>query len=101
MPRILPTPATTAAYDLGLRLRDVRNRDPDLLAVRPDDPQAAGDRLSSQAIRETGVGIPIALTFLFGSLAQGFRRARRPLLALGTVTLLGAIVATVFIELTA
>lgn len=89
------------SYDLGLRLRDVRNRNPDLLAVRPDDPQAAGDRLARQAISETAVGIPIALTFLFGSLAQGFRRVRRPFLALGTVTLLAAILATVVIEMTA
>ena len=89
------------SYDLCLRLRDVRNRDPDLVAIRPDDPQAAGDRLALQAISETAVGIPIGLTFLFGSLAQGFRRWRRPLLALGTASLVAGIVAAALIELTA
>ncbi len=89
------------SFDLGRRLVDVRSRDPGLLAIRPDDPQAAGDRLATQAINETAVGIPVALTFLFGSLAQGFRRVRRPFLALGTVTLVVGLVATAFIEVTA
>jgi hypothetical protein len=89
------------SYDLGLRLRDQRNRYPDLVAIRPDDPQAAGDRLAKQAIGETAVTIPIALTFLFGSLAQGFRSRRRLFLAFATISLLGAVVATLFVELNA
>ena len=99
--RILAMPATTAATTLVCGCGTCATAYPDLLAIRPDDPQAAGDRLARQAISETAVGIPIALTFLFGSLAQGFRRVRRPLLALGTVSLLAAIVATAFIELNA
>jgi hypothetical protein len=71
------------------------------LAIRPDDPQAAGDRLARQATSETAVTIPIALTFLFGALAQGFPRRRRLLLALGAVALFGGVVGAVLVELTA
>jgi hypothetical protein len=89
------------SYDLGLRLRDVRARDPDLLAIRPDDPQAAGDRLATQAINESAVAVPVALTFLFGSLAQGFRSRRRIFIALGTVTLAAGLIVAAYVELTA
>ena len=89
------------SYDMGLRLRDVRNLYPDLVAVRPDDPQAAGDRLARQAISETGASIPVALTFLFGALAKAFDSRRRLFLTLGTLTLAGGIAAAVFIEVTA
>jgi hypothetical protein len=88
-------------FDLGLRLRDTRDRYPDLVALRPDDPQSAGDRLARQAVGEAGVTIPVALTFLFGALAQGFHRRRRLFLALGAVALAGGIVAAGFVELTA
>jgi hypothetical protein len=88
-------------FDLGLRLRDMRDRYPDLVALRPDDPQSAGDRLARQAVGEAAVTIPVALTFLFGALAQGFRRRRRIFLALGAVALAGGIVAAGFVELTA
>jgi len=88
-------------YDLGLRLRDMRDRFPDLVALRPDDPQAVGDRLAKQALGETAITIPVALTFLFGALAQGFHRRRRLFLVLGTVALAGGIVAAAFVELTA
>lgn len=89
------------SYDLGLRLRDMRDRYPDLVALRPDDPQAVGDRLARQAISETAVSIPVALTFLFGALAQGFRGRRRLFMALGTVALVAGLVGAAFIELTA
>lgn len=88
-------------YDLGLRLRDQRNTRPDLVAIRPDAPQAEGDRLARKAVMETAVSVPVALTFLFGSLAQGFPRRRRPLLALGTIALAVGVAAAAFIELTA
>lgn len=89
------------SYDLGLRLRDIRERDPALVAIRPDDPQAAGDRLARHATAETAVTIPIALTFLFGALAQGFQRRRRLFMALGAVALVTGMVGAVFVELTA
>lgn len=89
------------SYDLGLRLRDVRNLYPDLVAIRPDDPQAAGDRLARQAISETAVSIPVALTFLFGALAKGFHNRRRLFLTLGTLALACGIAAAAFIEVTA
>jgi hypothetical protein len=88
-------------YDLGLRLKDVRNRNADLVAIQPDDPQAAGDRLGHQAINETAAGVPVALTFLFGALAQGFRSRRRILLILGSAALLAGVAAAAFVELTA
>lgn len=88
-------------YDLGLRLADQRNRSPDLVAIRPDDPQAAGDRLARHATLATAATIPIALTFLFGSLAQAFGRRRRVFLALGSATLVAGLIAAVAIELTA
>lgn len=88
-------------YDLGLRLKDVRNKNADLVAIHPDDPQAAGDRLGRQAINETAASIPVALTFLFGALAQGFRSRRRVLLILGTAALLAGVAAAAFVELTA
>lgn len=88
-------------YDLGLRLKDVRSKSPDLVAIHPDDPQAAGDRLGRQAVNETAASIPVALTFLFGALAQGFGSRRRVLLSLGTVALLAGVAAAVVVELTA
>ncbi len=89
------------SYDLGLRLRDMREREPGVVALRPDDPQSAGDRLAAQAVGETAVTIPIALTFLFGALAQGFDRRRRLFLALGAIALGAGVVAAAFVELTA
>ena len=89
------------SFDLGMRLVDVRNRNANLVAINPDDPQADGDRLANQAINETAVGIPIALTFLFGSLAQGFRRRRRLFIALGTLALIAAFGVAAYVELTA
>lgn len=88
-------------YDLGLRLADQRNRNPDLVAIRPDDPQAGGDRRARQARLEIAATIPIALTFMFGSLAQAFGRRRRVFLALGTAALVAGLIAAVGIELTA
>jgi hypothetical protein len=88
-------------YDLGLRLKDVRNKNTDLVTIHPEDPQAAGDRAARQAFNETAATIPVALTFLFGALAQGFRSRRRVLLSLGTVALLAGVAAAAFVELTA
>jgi hypothetical protein len=88
-------------YDLGLRLRDLRNRFPDLVALRPDDPQAAGDRVARHAINATAVTIPLGLTFVFGALAQGFPGRRRPFLAAGVATLAAGAVAAAVVELIA
>jgi hypothetical protein len=85
-------------YDLGLRLVDVRNRYPDLVAVNPDDPQQQGDDAAKRARLGVAATIPVAGAFLFGALAQGFPRRRRPLVAVGVLLLAAGIAAGVLVE---
>jgi hypothetical protein len=86
-------------FDLARRLADMRNRNPDLVAIDPEQPQRAGDVLSQHAALDTAATVPVALTFLFGSLAQAFGRWRRPLVAAAAVSLAVGIVAAIAIEL--
>ncbi|HEY5434241.1 MAG TPA: hypothetical protein VIK13_03340 [Candidatus Limnocylindrales bacterium] len=80
--------------NLGLRLSDLRNQDPDLVALDPDALQAAGDALGLKAEAMTLPLLPIGLAALFGALAQPFAGRRRLLLALGAGALaLGALTA--------
>ncbi len=88
-------------FDLGLRLADVRNRYPDLVAIRPDEPQGEGDRLSRQAVLMTAATIPVAATFLLGALAQVIPRRRQPLLVAALLFLLAGGAAGLVVELVA
>lgn len=85
-------------YDLGLRLVDVRNLYPDLVAVDPADPQAQGDEADRQARLGVAATIPVAGAFLFGALAQGFPGRRRWLLGAGVILLATGVVAGILVE---
>lgn len=90
------TPLTeTPAYllpsgglDLGRRLADIRAEGPELLALDPESPMTAGDRLARKASLLTFALIPISLAAFLGILAQplGWWRAR---LLLGGLAALG------------
>lgn len=82
--------------DLGRRLADLRNEYPDLLALDPDAMEAQGDAAAAKAHRLLLALLPLGACALLGTLAQAFRRARTPLLAVGSVLLgAGVIVALV------
>jgi hypothetical protein len=85
-------------YDVGRRLADLRNENPDLLKLDPAHTAAVGDRFALRSIRLVGATVLVAGAFLFGSLAQGFRRRRRMFLGLGTTLLLAGMVAAVVAE---
>jgi hypothetical protein len=80
--------------NLGLRLSDLRNQAPELVALDPDTLQAAGDALGAKAGAMTLPLLPIGLAALLAALAQPFAGRRRLLLGLGAVALaLGALAA--------
>jgi hypothetical protein len=85
-------------YDLQRRLADNRNQTPSDLEIDPDLVMAQGDAASARTIRAMGTTIPVALAFLFGALAQAFKRRRTPFLALGWVSLLTGVFLVVAIE---
>jgi hypothetical protein len=70
-------------YDMQRRMADERATTPADVALAPDEPMAAGDALADRANRMMSTTIAIGATFLFGALAQAFRRRRLVLLALG------------------
>lgn len=75
------------SYDLGLRLADVRQENPDLVDINPDELQAVGDRANRRASTSLGAAALAPFAFLLGSLAQVFRRRRTPLLIAGALVL--------------
>ena len=85
-------------YDLVSRLVDLRNENPELVAIDPDALAAAGDAASAQASEYLRAAIPVSLTFLFAALANGFPRRRRPLLGAGVVTMAIGIAAAFAVE---
>jgi hypothetical protein len=95
--------ATNDAYalpsggvDIGLRLADLRNQAPDMVALDPDVIQATGDALGTKGSSMTIALMPLGFAALFGALAEPFRRRRRALLVLGTAASgLGLIIAGV------
>jgi hypothetical protein len=87
--------------NLGLRLSDLRNQNPDLVALDPDAIQAAGDALGVKAAAMTLPLLPIGIAALFGALAQPFGGRRRLLLALGAGALAVGALAAVTVELIA
>ena len=85
-------------YDLVSRLVDLRNENPELVAIDPDALAAAGDAASQKASEYLRAAIPVSLTFLFAALANGFPRRRRPLLGAGVVTMAIGIAAAFAVE---
>ena len=87
--------------NLGLRLSDVRNETPDLVALDPDTLQAAGDALGAKAAAMTLPLLPIGVAALFAALAQPFAGRRRLLLVAGTAVLTFGAIAAVAVEVLA
>ena len=87
--------------NLALRLADLRNANPDLVALDPDTIQAAGDALGAKAAAMTLPLLPIGVSALFGALAQPFAGRRRQLLALGSGALALGALAAVAVEVLA
>ena len=88
-------------FDVNRRLADIRNENPDLLALNPGRTAAVGDHFALRSIRLVACAVLVAGAFLFGALAQGFRRLRRPFLGAGTLLLAAGVVAAVLVEVTA
>jgi hypothetical protein len=84
--------------NLGLRLSDLRNETPDLVALDPDALQAAGDALGTKAAATTLPLLPIGVAALFAALAQPFAGRRRVLLVAGSAMLTFGAVAAVAVE---
>jgi hypothetical protein len=85
-------------YDVGRRLADIRNENPDLVTLDPAHTAAVGDHFAVRSIRLVGCTVLVAGAFLFGSLAQGFRRRRSLFLGVGTTLLVAGVVAAVVVE---
>jgi hypothetical protein len=85
-------------YDVGRRLADIRNENPDLVTLDPAHTAAVGDHFAVRSIRLVGCTALVAGAFLFGSLAQGFRRRRSLFLGVGTTLLVAGVVAAVVVE---
>ena len=85
-------------YDIGRRLADIRNENPDLVALDPLRTARVGDHFALRSIRLVASTVLAAGAFLFGSLAQGFRRRRELFLGIGTVLLAAGMVAAVVAE---
>jgi hypothetical protein len=85
-------------YDVGRRLADIRAENPDLLALDPAHTAAVGDHFAVRSIRLVESTVLVAGAFLFGSLAQGFRRRRGLFLTIGTALLMAGMVAAVVAE---
>ena len=93
-----PTYRIGPGYDLGRRLADVRNQNPELVNMHPERTSRLGDRFADRSIHLVAATVLVAGAFLLGSLAQGFPRRRRPFLAGGTVLLAAGLVAAVVAE---
>jgi hypothetical protein len=85
-------------YDVGRRLADVRNENPELVKLDPARTAAVGDHFALRSIRLVASTVLVAGAFLFGSLAQGFRRRRGLFLGAGTVLLVAGVVAAAVAE---
>jgi hypothetical protein len=85
-------------YDMGRRLADIRNANPDLVKLDPGRTAAVGDHFAQRSIRLVASTVLVAGAFLFGSLAQGFRRRRGMFLAVGTTLLVAGMAAAVVAE---
>ena len=93
-----PTYADGDGYDVGRYLADVRDEDPDLVAIDPLNDVADGDEASARAREGMLATIPVAMAFFAGAMAQAFPRRRRPLVVTGFALLLVAAVAAILVE---
>lgn len=85
-------------YDIGRRLADIRNENPGLVALNPGHIASVGNRFALRSIRLVAATVLIAGAFLFGSLAQGFRRRRGLFLAAGSLLLVAGVAAAAVAE---
>lgn len=85
-------------YDIGRRLADIRNENPDLVALDPARTARVGDHFALRSIRLVASTVLVAGAFLFGSLAQGFRRRRSLFLGVGTTLLVAGVAVAVVVE---
>jgi hypothetical protein len=85
-------------YDIGRRLADIRNENPDLVALDPARTARVGDHFAVRSIRLVASTVLIGGAFLFGSLAQGFSRRRGLFLGIGTTLLIAGVAAAVVVE---
>ncbi|MEA2932062.1 MAG: hypothetical protein QOI56_847 [Actinomycetota bacterium] len=85
-------------FDIGRRLADQRDENPELLTIDPEKTRRAGNRASTHAVRLLATTIVVAVAFMFGSLAQGFPRRRPAFLAAGYVLLVAGVVSAVVVE---
>lgn len=88
-------------FDVTRRLADIRNENPALVALDPGGIARVGDHFALRSIRLVACTVLVAGAFLFGALAQGFRRLRRPFLGVGTLLLAAGVVAAVVVEVVA
>lgn len=87
--------------DLARRLADQRASRPDLVAVDPNSAQAEGDAAASKAFLLLLALLPLGACALVGTLAQAFKRWRRPLLGVGSVLLGAGVLAAIAAEVLA
>jgi hypothetical protein len=85
-------------YDVAVRLADVRNEHPELVALDPGVTMDTGSEDSWHGWRLVAATLPAAAAFLCGSLAQGFPRYRSPLTVTGFAFLALAVAAAVLVE---
>jgi len=88
------------SLDLDQRLADLRGEAPDLVALDPDAPAAAGDRSMAQARATIIASLPLGLAFLAGALAMPLGRRRRILLAAGWAAVAFSALAVIAMEMT-
>jgi hypothetical protein len=88
------------AFDVGKRLADVRNRDPDLVALNPEGLQHDGGRAAWHANLVLAVTLAPAVAFLLGAIAQALAPFRRTLLTVAWLLILAGVAAAAVFEVT-
>ena len=81
---------SSGGYDTLKRLSE-QLADPERVPRDPDGAMATGDEAAARSVRLVNSIVAVAFAFLFGALAQAFRRPRRVLLACGWVALGGGL----------
>jgi hypothetical protein len=82
----------------GRYLADVRDTNPDLVALDADSLQAEADEEFDTAVRFFSLTVLLALSFAFGALAQGFKSRHRLFMSLSGSVLVVAALAAVWVE---
>jgi len=89
---------TQTGFDIGRRLADARNENPELLTIDPERTRRSGNRASDHAVRLLATTVLVALAFMLGTLAQGFPARRQTFLSGGVVVLTLGIVTAAVVE---